>query len=397
MKAVLRTGGLGVLLLSVLILSACGNSPSNSSTATLNIAFLPKQVDNPYFDSAAAGGQKAANELKGKFKQVGPSDANAADQVTYIQTLTTQGVSAIVISADDANAVAPALKQAQAKGVKVVSYDADTATDARSIFINQASTEGIGRSEVDLLASEINNTGQIAILSAASTAPNQNAWISFMQDELKKFPNMSLVKIAYGNDDDQTSYNQTQALVQAYPDLKGIISPTTVGIAAAARYLKTAGLSGKIALTGLGTPNSLRSYVKDGTSRDLNSGMLVIWATWLTMRRRCLSRARSPASRVKPSRQGAWATSRLAPTVSCCLGRQPSLTPRTSINSTSDPSSSRSGGKRPPLRPDFQGDQRYAAHCFHYAYSSRDTRGVSPEASGGLARAAGRSDCCWLL
>ena len=117
-------------------------------------------------------------------------------------------MSAIVISADDANAVAPALKQAQAKGIKVVSYDADTATDARSMLINQASTEGIGRSEVDLLASEINNTGQIAILSAASTAPNQNAWISFMQNELKKFPNMSLVKIAYGNDDDQTGYNQ---------------------------------------------------------------------------------------------------------------------------------------------------------------------------------------------
>ena len=45
----------------------------------------------------------------------------------------------------------------------------------------------------------------------------------------------------------------------------------------------------------------------------------------------------------------------LAPTGLCCLGRQPSLTPRTSINSTSDPSSSRSGGKRPPLRPRLPG------------------------------------------
>src|SRR5579885_3126893 len=178
MKAFLRTGGLGVLLLSVLLLSACGNSGSGSSTPTLNIAFLPKAVNNPYFDTAASGGQKAASELKGQFKQVGPSDAVASEQVPYIQTLTTQGVSAIVISADDANAVAPALKQAMAKGIKVVSYDSDTAPDARTIFINQASTEDIGRSEVDVLAQEINSTGQIAILSATSTATNQNAWIS---------------------------------------------------------------------------------------------------------------------------------------------------------------------------------------------------------------------------
>ena len=265
MRAFLRICGPALLLLSVLLMTACGNSGSGSSTPTLNIAFLPKAVNNPYFDSAAAGAQKAAGELKGQFKQVGPSDAVASEQVPYIQTLTTQGVSAIVISADDANAVAPALKQAMSKGIKVVSYDSDTAPDARTIFINQASTEDIGRSEVDLLAKQINSMGQIAILSATSTATNQNAWIGFMQDELKKYPNMQLVKIAYGNDDDQTSYNETQALVQAYPNLKGIISPTTVGIAAAARYLKTAGLSGKIALTGLGTPNSLRSYVKDGT------------------------------------------------------------------------------------------------------------------------------------
>src|ERR1051326_6305136 len=239
MRAFLRIAGLIVLLLGVLLLSACGENGGGggSNTPSLDIAFLPKQVNNPYFDSAAAGAQKAADELKGKFKQVGPSNAVAAEQVPYIQTLTTQGVSAIVISADDANAVAPALKQAQAKGIKVVSYDSDTAPDARSIFINQASTEDIGRSEVDVLASQINSTGQIAILSATSPATNQNAWIDFMKDELaKKYPNMQLVKIAYGNDDDQTSYNETQALVQAYPDLKGIISPTTVGIAAAARY-----------------------------------------------------------------------------------------------------------------------------------------------------------------
>ncbi len=267
MKSPLRVFLFTSAIALTLIMSACGTSSSATSTAKLNIVFLPKQINNPYFDSAAAGGQKAATELKGTFKQVGPSSASAAAQVPYIQTLTQQHVGAIVISGDDPNAVAPALKTAMSQGIKVVSYDADVAPDARSIFINQANSQDLGTTEVDLLGQEINYTGQIAILSAAATAANQNTWIMYMKQELAlpKFANMKLVTVVYGNDDDTTSYNLTQQLVQSYPNLKGIISPTTVGIAAAARYLDTNHLSGKIALTGLGTPNSMKQYVSDGT------------------------------------------------------------------------------------------------------------------------------------
>jgi rhamnose transport system substrate-binding protein len=148
-----------------------------------------------------------------------------------------------------------------------MSYDSDTAPDARQIFINQANSEDLGRSQVQLLARQINNEGQIAILSATANATNQNAWIDFMKDELKKpeYSKMKLVKVAYGNDDDQKSFQETQGLLQAYPDLKGIISPTTVGIAAAARYLQSSKYKGKVQLTGLGTPNQMRKFVKDGT------------------------------------------------------------------------------------------------------------------------------------
>ena len=275
MKKLFQTLGPGFLVFVLLMLAACGGTtstggstptPTSGTGSNLNIVFLPKQINNPYFDTAAKGGQEAATALSGQFKQVGPSSANAAAQVPFITTLTEQHVGAIVISGDDPNAVAPSLKQAMAQGVKVVSYDADVAPDARNVFINQANSEQIGRSEVDLLAQQINSTGQIAVLSAASTASNQNAWIGFMQQELAaKYPNMKLVKIAYGNDDDQTSFNDTLALLQQYPNLKGIISPTTVGIAAAARALESVHKGGQVALTGLGTPNQLRQYVKDGT------------------------------------------------------------------------------------------------------------------------------------
>jgi len=241
-------------------------APKNSS-GKLTIAFLPKQVNNPYFTVSDNGGKKAVEGLGDTFKRVGPSDATASSQVSYINTLTTQKVSAIAISANDPNAVVPALQKAMSAGIKVVTYDSDTAPQGRDLFINQANSEDLGRSEVQLLGKQLGYKGQIAILSATPNATNQNTWIKFMKDELSKpkYKGMKLVKIAYGNDDDQKSFQETQGLLQAYPDLKGIISPTTVGIAAAARYLSSSKYKGKVQLTGLGTPNQMRKFVKDGT------------------------------------------------------------------------------------------------------------------------------------
>jgi len=272
-------------LASVLVLSACGSTKSNSSGSSsssstaapqsqsgapkkgLTIAFLPKQVNNPYFTVSDDGGKQAVTGLGETFKRVGPSDATASSQVSYINTLTTQKVSAIAISANDPNAVVPALKKAMSSGIKVVTYDSDTSPAGRNLFVNQANAEDLGRSEVQVLGKQLNYNGQIAILSATPNATNQNTWIKFMKDELSKpqYKNMKLVKIAYGNDDDQKSFQETQGLLQAYPNLKGIISPTTVGIAAAARYLDSSKYKGKVQLTGLGTPNQMRKFVKDGT------------------------------------------------------------------------------------------------------------------------------------
>jgi rhamnose transport system substrate-binding protein len=284
-----KAGLAALTLAGMLTVSACGStkdstekdssSGSGASSAStpaagggaiksgLKIAFLPKQINNPYFTISDKGGEEAVNALKGEFKRVGPSDATASSQVSYINTLTTQKQNAIVISANDPNAVVPALQKARAQGIKVVTYDSDTDPKGRDLFINQAAAEDLGRSEVQLLAKQINNEGKIAILSATPNATNQNTWIGFMKDELSKpeYSKMKLVKIAYGNDDDQKSFEETQGLLQAHPDLAGIISPTTVGIAAAARYLQGSKYKGKVKLTGLGTPNQLRDFVKDGT------------------------------------------------------------------------------------------------------------------------------------
>jgi rhamnose transport system substrate-binding protein len=291
MKALRRTSarvaGTAVLAALTLALTACaddstdgggtpaGNGGGSSGAAAgtiksgLKIAFLPKQVNNPYFDTSDnKGGKVAVEEFKGTYSQVGPSETSPSAQVSYINTLSQQGTDVIVVSANDKDAICGALTEAKSAGAKVVTYDSDTKPECRDLFINQASVDGIAKSQIKLISDAVGAAGgEIAILSATANATNQNAWIAAMKTELEKpeYGKLKLVATVYGDDQDEKSFQQAQGLLQAHPNLKGIISPTTVGVAAAARYLSGSAYKGKVALTGLGTPNQMRKYIKDGT------------------------------------------------------------------------------------------------------------------------------------
>jgi len=246
---------------------------------------IPKQLGNPYEEFEHSGIDEALEQLGGSNRINGPTDAGASTQIPIINAAVQQKVDAIIIAGNDPNAVAPALKQAAQRGVKVVGMDSDVAPDARSVFVNQVTTQLVGQNQVESIARQIDNKGEIAILSATANATNQNAWIKVMKEELKKpkYKDIKLVKVAYGDDDDQKSFQETQGLLQAYPNLKGIISPTTVGIAAAARYLSSSKYKGKVELTGLGTPNQMREFVEDGTVASFalwNPGDLGYLATY---------------------------------------------------------------------------------------------------------------------
>ncbi len=255
-----------------LAVTGCGKGAGDSSgsgggsAAKETVTFIPKNLGNPYFDTSDKGGASAVKAFGGTYSQVGPQDASPDAQAQYIDTAAQKHTSAIVMSANDPKALCDSVGNAQKAGTKVVTFDSDTDPTCRDMFINQASSDGIASVQVDMIADQIGDSGEIAVLSAAANATNQNTWIAIMKKELAAdHPNIKLVDTVYGNDDDQTSFDKTAALLQKHPKLKGIISPTTVGIAAAARYLSTSSSKGKVALTGLGTPNQMRKYVKDGT------------------------------------------------------------------------------------------------------------------------------------
>jgi rhamnose transport system substrate-binding protein len=248
--------------------AAGGGSSSGSLKKGLNVFVIPKNLGNNYFtvaDSVKTGGALAALQALGEHgTETSGSTATSASQLPAIQSAVAKGANALIVSATDPTALCPTLKQAMARGITVVTYDSDAPT-CRNMFVNQASTAAIGTSEVDLLAKELHDQGQIGIVSAAASATNQNAWIGYMKQELKKYPKMQLVSTVYGNDDPTTAAQVTSGLLQHYPHLAGIISPTTVGILAAAGVLDTPQYRGKVLLTGLGTPLSMKKFVDDGT------------------------------------------------------------------------------------------------------------------------------------
>ncbi|HSU71432.1 MAG TPA: rhamnose ABC transporter substrate-binding protein [Micrococcaceae bacterium] len=259
--------------------SAAAAGPSSSASANpnaplkdgLKVAFLPKQLNNSYFTVTDRGGKSAASEFKGAFSEVGPSDASASSQVSYINTLTQQGVDVIATSANDPKAICSALNEARTAGIKVVTFDSDTDPSCRDLYINQATAQGIADTQVKQISDAVGpDGGDIAILSATANATNQNAWIELMKADLQKpeYSKLKLVATVYGNDDAQKSQQEVQALLQSHPTLKGIISPTTVGVAAAAQYLSGSAYKGKVQLTGLGFPSQLKEFVKNGTMKS---------------------------------------------------------------------------------------------------------------------------------
>ncbi len=269
--------------LAAISLAACsgGAAPAGSTSATgsapapagdLSITFIPKQLNNPYTDVVLGGGKTGATAAGfGKVQVVGPLEASASSQVSFINAETQARTNAIVIAANDPDAVCPALKEAREAGAKIVAFDSDANPDCRDMFISQVVSKEVAQIQTKLISQQIGGSGKIAILSATANATNQNEWIKYMKEDLASNPeykNIELVATVYGDDDDNKSFQEAQGLMQAHSDLKGIISPTTVGIAATARYLSTSQYKGKVALTGLGLPNEMRAFVKDGTVKE---------------------------------------------------------------------------------------------------------------------------------
>ena len=235
----------------------------------VRIAMVVKALGIGFFDACRDGGLEAAKELGNvELIYTGPTTTTAEAQIAVIDSLIAQKVDAIVISANDKDALVPVGKKALARGIKVISFDSGVGTDGRIMHLNPSNNQLIGTKLVQMMSKTLKGEGEVAILSATAQATNQNIWIAEAKKEWAKpeYAKLKLVATVYGDDLADKSYRETQGLLKAYPNLKGIIAPTSVGIVAAAKAIVDAGLVGKVYVSGLGLPSEMKGAVLAGAT-----------------------------------------------------------------------------------------------------------------------------------
>jgi rhamnose transport system substrate-binding protein len=275
-------GVVAVVALTALAACSTGRRDVADSSATPGsgsgskvIVLIPKQTSDPFFTNAQQGAEEAAGELGYTINYVGPTTADAAGQVTTIENAIQTKPAAITISANDPNAVAPALKRAMSAGIVVSSYNADVVPDARQFFISQASDDGIAKAIVDTMAEQTGGKGHFLLVTSTSTAANQNTWLAKMREYLPtKYPEMVIDQVVPGNDDPATVLNVTSSYLAANKSKTTGVWVIGGGMSAAVKAQERLGIDPKsMPVAGLCIPSDVRVAVKAGKIKNC-----VLWS-----------------------------------------------------------------------------------------------------------------------
>jgi ABC-type sugar transport system substrate-binding protein len=276
---------------AIMTLLGCGKSPEptkSSDAATpvqtakatdsgkkVTVALMPKSKGNGYFVSCKQGSDQAAKDLNVDLIFDGPTTPDPAKQNEIVENWITLGVDVIAAACENRDGISTALRKAQSKGIKVITYDSDAAPDARSFFVNQATPEGIGNTLMDEAARLCKDEGEFAIITASLTAANMNAWQQQIEARRRdNHPKMKMVALRPCDDLKDKAQAEATTLLSAYPNLKLIMAICSPAVPGAAEAIVQAGKRGTVKLIGLGLPSENKKYVLGGVTDSV-----ILWKT----------------------------------------------------------------------------------------------------------------------
>jgi ABC-type sugar transport system substrate-binding protein len=228
----------------------------------LTVGVMPKSTGNPYFEDCHRGAVEAAQELGFRLRWEGPPEPDAASQARVVERWTQDGVPAIAVSVESPAHLTPALQNARALGVKVLTWDADAAPDARVFMVVPATAAAIAHALSFEVGRITGGTGAVAAITSTLSAPNQNAWIAEFKARLsREHPGLQLVDVRPCDDVEENARREALKLLEAHAELKAIVgfcSPAVPGAAQAVKQARRRGLR----ITGVSLPSLCRDFIE---------------------------------------------------------------------------------------------------------------------------------------
>jgi rhamnose transport system substrate-binding protein len=247
---------------------------SSGAPRRLVIGMMPKAKGDPYFVSCRAGAEEAARELGVDLIWDGPTSLDAARQNEIVESWITRKVDVIAAAVENRAGISTVLRKARARGIRVLTWDADAEPDARDFFVNQATAEGIGTTLTDEAARLLGGRGAFAVITGALSAANQNEWIAFIRKRLaEKYPHLELATIRPSDDDRDKAFAEAQLIMKVFPNVKLIMAISAPAVPGAAEAVRQAGRK-EVAIIGLSLPNINKPYVHAGEVQTV-----VLWDT----------------------------------------------------------------------------------------------------------------------
>lgn len=237
------------------------------------LGMMPKAKGDPYFVACLKGAQEAAKQFDVELIWDGPADLDPARQNEVVESWITRGVDVIAVSVENRGGLSTVLRKARARGIKVLTWDADADADARDFFINQATAQGIGDAITDQVAQLAGGAGNFAIVTSSLTAANQNEWMGYMRKRMEKYPQLKLATVRPSDGDRDRAFAETQTILRVYPDVKVIAGIAAPAVPGAAEAVKQSGRT-DVKVTGLSLPSLCKPYVHAGVI-----GSVVLWNT----------------------------------------------------------------------------------------------------------------------
>jgi rhamnose transport system substrate-binding protein len=286
------TTALAVAAAGVLAVAGCtqqnpggGGGEGGDGEDRVSVAFVPKLQGIPYFEAMNTGGQRAAQELGIEWIYRGSSTADPGAQTEIVNSLIQQRVDVLVVAPNDPDSMAPVLQEAADAGIRVMTADTDAPGSVREAFVNQASPEGVGTALTESLLEAMGGQGRYAIVSCGQTAANLNSWIEVQRRvTAERYPNAEIVDVVYAGEDEAQAVSMAKDLMNAHPDLTGLVGECTASAPGVAKAVTEAGRTGQVFTVGLGTPQSMKQYLENGSSSaailwDVEQlGYLTAWA-----------------------------------------------------------------------------------------------------------------------